>query len=237
MKYAWRTWRSLFWPGFSYAHLPTMQSISPHFDVDGGNPAPLFFAQIFGENDADVQAVAVAVRSEVAGYLVNGRSRFMIDDEMIDSDEPAIQDLAYDLGKDPIDIISDLDGDWFIDLPPGTTLWLPTGQFQDEALFEIGPEFQRSDVLAQLLRLRFYADTFGVLEIDRATVESEVAALIEFQQQSSDPRADGGFAFARRGTELVHHINPLSTVLALQALTMWESAEQGAFRDPWNVLL
>ena len=102
---------------------------------------------------------------------------------------------------------------------------------------EIGPEFQRSDVLAQLLRLRFYADTFGVLEIDRATVESEVAALIEFQQQSSDPRVDGGFAFARRGTELVHHINPLSTVLALQALTMWESAAQGAFRDPWNVLI
>ena len=102
---------------------------------------------------------------------------------------------------------------------------------------EIGPEFQRSDVLAQLLRLRFYADTFGVLEIDRATVESEVAALIEFQQQSSDPRVDGGFAFARRGAELVHHINPLSTVLALQALTMWESAERGAFRDPWNVLV
>ena len=102
---------------------------------------------------------------------------------------------------------------------------------------EIGPEFQRSDVLAQLLRLRFYADTFGVLEIDRTTAESEVAALIEFQQQSSDSRVDGGFAFARRGTELVHHINPLSTVLALQALTMWESAEQGAFRDPWNVLL
>ena len=102
---------------------------------------------------------------------------------------------------------------------------------------EMGPEFQRSDVLAQLLRLRFYADTFGVLEIDRATVESEVAALIEFQQQSSDPRVDGGFAFARRGAELVHHINPLSTVLALQALTMWESAEQGAFRDPWHVLL
>ncbi len=102
---------------------------------------------------------------------------------------------------------------------------------------EIGPEFQHSDVLAQLLRLRFYADTFGVLEIDRATVESEVAALIEFQQQSTDDTVDGGFAFARRGTELVHHINPVSTVLALQALTMWESVDEGAFREPWNVLI
>ena len=102
---------------------------------------------------------------------------------------------------------------------------------------EIGPAFQRSDVLAQLLRLRFYADTFGVMEIDHAAAESEVAALTEFQQQSSDPRVDGGFAFARRDGEIVRHINPVSTVLAVQALTMWESAEQGAFQDPWNVLI
>ena len=102
---------------------------------------------------------------------------------------------------------------------------------------EIGPAFQRSDVLAQLLRLRFYADTFGVMEIDHAAAESAVAALTEFQQQSSDPRVDGGFAFARRDGEIVRHINPVSTVLAVQALTMWESAEQGAFQDLWNVLI
>ena len=102
---------------------------------------------------------------------------------------------------------------------------------------EMGPQFPRSDIIAQLLRLRFYADTFAVMEIDHDTAESEVAALIEFQQQSSDPRVDGGFAFARRGTEIVPHMNPVSTVLAVQALTMWESAEQGTFRDEWNVLI
>ena len=102
---------------------------------------------------------------------------------------------------------------------------------------EMAPQFQRSDIIAQLLRLRFYADTFGVMEIDHDTAESEVAALIEFQQQSSDPRVDGGFAFARRGAEIVPHMNPVSTVLAVQALTMWESAEQGTFRDAWNVLI
>jgi hypothetical protein len=40
------------------------------------------------------------------------------------------------------EIISDNDGDWFIDLPPGTELELPTGQVGDEGLFDINhPEF------------------------------------------------------------------------------------------------
>jgi hypothetical protein len=36
-------------------------------------------------------------------------------------------------------LVSDLDGDWFIDLPPGTELWLPTGQVGDAGLFEVKP--------------------------------------------------------------------------------------------------
>jgi hypothetical protein len=38
---------------------------------------------------------------------------------------------------DPEDLISDGDGDWFIDIPAGTIITLPTGQEGDEALFDI----------------------------------------------------------------------------------------------------
>ncbi len=41
-----------------------------------------------------------------------------------------------------MDLISDLDGDWFIDLPPYEILELPTGQVGDAGLFDIQhPEF------------------------------------------------------------------------------------------------
>lgn len=101
-----------------------------------GNPVQLWFARVIGIQDADVDATAIAV---AAG---SGGSRFLIDAEMIDSDIPVIEDLAESLGEKPEDIISDMNGDWFIDLPPGVVLELPTGQVGDEGLFDITrPEF------------------------------------------------------------------------------------------------
>lgn len=97
-----------------------------------GNPAPLFFARVFGLEVAHVGASAIAT----AGAL-GTLSRFLIDAEMIDSDIPAIESLAASLGKDKEWIISDNNGDWFIDLPPGTTLELPTGQVGDAGLFDV----------------------------------------------------------------------------------------------------
>lgn len=102
---------------------------------------PLLFARVLGLNVADVRASATAWVGGGTGTV----TRFLIDDEMIDSDEPAIEQLAQQLGVEPEDLISDLDGDWFIDLPPGTQLELPTGQTGDEALFDIGnPEWPYS---------------------------------------------------------------------------------------------
>jgi hypothetical protein len=94
------------------------------------NPVGTWFARVLGINEADVEAEAIASNSG------GGGSRFLIDDEMIDSDEPAIEALANKYGKKPEDIISDKDGDWFIDLPPGEVLELPTGQVGDEGLFD-----------------------------------------------------------------------------------------------------
>lgn len=107
--------------------------------VANGNPVTLFFARIFRVLQIDIAAEAVA-------YVPNGlQIRFLIDDEMIDSDIPVIENLAVSLGIPPGDLISDLDGDWFIDLPPGEILELPTGQVGDEALFDIShPAFPYS---------------------------------------------------------------------------------------------
>ena len=102
-----------------------------------GNPLPLIFARVFGRFTGDVRTVAVAT-----GTASGPVTRFLIDDEMIDSDVPTIEALANSLGVGSDEIISDNDGDFFIDLPPATVIELPTGQVGDEALFDIAsPHF------------------------------------------------------------------------------------------------
>ncbi len=104
-----------------------------------GNPAELFLARILGFYDTDVSAQSVATFGGACG---GGATRFLIDDEMIDSDVPVIEDVAAQAGLPPDQLISDNDGDWFIDLfqhmPLGDkTIELPTGQVGDEGLFDI----------------------------------------------------------------------------------------------------
>ena len=100
-----------------------------------GNAVDMTFATLFGHDEADMAATAIA-------HSLGIGTRFLVDNEMIDSDIPAIQDLAASLGVPPDDLINDGNGDWFIDLPPGAILELPTGQVGDEALFDIDyPEY------------------------------------------------------------------------------------------------
>ena len=100
-----------------------------------GNPLPLFFARTLGKVQQDVSASAIALKPSMG-------TRFLIDNEMIDTDVPEIQKLATSLGITPSELLSDADGDWFIDLPPDAELELPTGQLGDEALFDINhPSF------------------------------------------------------------------------------------------------
>ena len=86
-------------------------------------------------------------------------------------------------------------------------------------LREISPEFARSDVYAQLLRVRLWAG--GTLPLDTRAAQQEAETLARFQMRSGDPRVDGGFSFGTRGGELIPHINPVSTAFAIQALHMW----------------
>ena len=94
-------------------------------------------------------------------------------------------------------------------------------------LRQIGPSFARSDVYAQLLRLRVLAARAGAATLDRAAAEFEADKLAAFQLDDSDPRIAGGFYFARRGGRLQPHINPVSTAFGLQALGMWRQFLDG----------
>jgi hypothetical protein len=89
-------------------------------------------------------------------------------------------------------------------------------------LREIAPEFERSDVYAQLLRLRMCAAE--IASLDRAAAHEEAERLAAFQAVSADPRVDGGFYFGRAAGAFLPYINPVSTAFALQALALWDGA-------------
>jgi hypothetical protein len=104
-------------------------------------------------------------------------------------------------------------------------------------LRDISPEFERSDVYAQLLRMRLYADAAGAAPLDREAAAFEAARLAGFQAVSDDPRIDGGFYFGRRGTAWLPYINPVSTGFGLQALALWEAAATPGSTVPLRHLL
>ena len=95
-------------------------------------------------------------------------------------------------------------------------------------LYEIRPHFVRSDVYAQLLRIRLFADWAGAVPLDHRAACHEADALTEFQASSDDPRIDGGFYFGRNSSGWIPHINPVSTAFAMQALALWECRAEGA---------
>lgn len=104
-------------------------------------------------------------------------------------------------------------------------------------LDEFASHLQRCDVLAQILRLRLYADKLGVMELDYKRAEEEATAIVEFQTQSPDPKTDGGFALVRSTGRSQPHLDLTATVFALQALEMWDQTDEGGLRDPWEVLI
>jgi len=104
-------------------------------------------------------------------------------------------------------------------------------------LHEIAPRFERSDVYAQLLRIRLFADAAGVVPLDRDSADREAAHLLTFQAADPDPRTDGGFCFGRRASECIPHVNPVSTAFALQALALWDQHRAGKRMPPPDHLI
>jgi hypothetical protein len=94
-------------------------------------------------------------------------------------------------------------------------------------LRDIAPEFVRSDVYAQLLRLRVYADWLDVAQMDAAAASHDAEQLAAFQIAETDPRIDGGYWFGRKGAEWLPYVNPVSAAFASQALELWETHRAG----------
>jgi hypothetical protein len=94
-------------------------------------------------------------------------------------------------------------------------------------LREISPVFARSDVHAQLLRIRLFADQAGVAPLDREAAAFEADRLAGFQSADADPQLSGGFWFGRKGDETLPFINPVSAAFGLQALAMWNQYAEG----------
>lgn len=95
-------------------------------------------------------------------------------------------------------------------------------------LREIGPKFERSDVYAQLLRVRLFASQdFGV-RLDREAAEDELRAIRSFQvPPSASPDCAGGFWFGRKGGAMLPFVNPVSTAFCVQAIEMWRDFGAG----------
>ena len=96
-----------------------------------------------------------------------------------------------------------------------------------QLLREIAPEFERSDVSAQLLRVRLIAHHAGALSLDEDAAREEAGRARSFQDVSSHPRLRGGFYFGRKGADLLPFANPVSTAFCLQALALWEQHRSG----------
>lgn len=99
-------------------------------------------------------------------------------------------------------------------------------------LREIGPVFERSDVYAQLLRVRLLAGQIAGIRVDAEQSECEALAIPGFQiTAGTDVRRTGGYAFGRRAGELIPHMNPVSTAFCSQAIEMWRDYEAGQTLD------
>jgi hypothetical protein len=104
-----------------------------------------------------------------------------------------------------------------------------------EFVREISPIFLRSDVVAQLFRMRLFAEQLQVCALNEVTAQREVAVLQTFHSDDADPRLNGGFWFGRKGGEMLPFMNPVSTAFCNQALEMWE--QRGVQSLPWESLI
>jgi hypothetical protein len=104
-------------------------------------------------------------------------------------------------------------------------------------LAQTASAFERSDVYAQLLRIRIFADWMGIVPLDEAAAEREAAIVLGFQALSDDRRIDGGFYFGRKAVAWLPYVNPVSTAFAAQALALWQRHRAGQSPIAWAELI
>ncbi|MBI2686928.1 MAG: hypothetical protein HYX27_11485 [Acidobacteria bacterium] len=97
-------------------------------------------------------------------------------------------------------------------------------------LREIGPCFERSDVCAQLLRVRLLADSLGAVPIAANEAEEEATRCAAHQRCAGPPMTDGGYGFGTRDGAPLPYMNPVSTAFCMQAMQWWHDWKRGAFQ-------
>ena len=97
-----------------------------------------------------------------------------------------------------------------------------------QLLREIQPVFERSDVNAQLLRVRLIAHHSDLVGLDEDAAREEAAHTASFQALDvSDPKLRGGFWFGRKGAVMLPFSNPVSTAFCAQGLALWQDHQAG----------
>jgi hypothetical protein len=105
-------------------------------------------------------------------------------------------------------------------------------------LREIAPLFARSDVYAQVLRVRLMGEAAGALPLDQSAAEHEAAQAATFQiAPEGDPRRSGGFLFGRTDGQDMPYVNPVSTAFCVQALALWSDRQSGRVETPRQDLI
>ncbi len=97
--------------------------------------------------------------------------------------------------------------------------------------------FERSDVNAQLLRVRLWAHSLNALPLNEGQAAEEAAWAAQYQISSHDPRLDGAFNFGSLNGERTNFTNPVSTAFCLQALSLYEDFLRGVPTPDWRKLI
>ena len=104
-------------------------------------------------------------------------------------------------------------------------------------LREIAPQFERSDVCAQLLRVRLIAHRAAGMDLDEGAAREEAGRVASYQTLACDPRLRGGFWFGKKGDTMLPFMNPVSTAFGAQALALWDQHCSGCWRFTLDQLI
>jgi hypothetical protein len=96
-------------------------------------------------------------------------------------------------------------------------------------LREIRGEFERSDVSAQLLRVRLAASALTGLPLNESEAAEEASAIQQFQIDKPTVSDHGGFWFGSKQGRPLPFINPVSTAFCLQGYQWWLDYQAGQF--------
>jgi hypothetical protein len=97
-------------------------------------------------------------------------------------------------------------------------------------------EFERSDVPAQILRVRLWSAAAGALKLDEERAAEEAAWAARYQTTGA-VNVDGSFCFGSRNGGRMPFANPVSTAFCLQALVLYEDWRAGRELPPWTSLV